>query len=85
MAKAFYSVTVTRVVCETITVEDVEAENADDAEWLAIEIAKDESPRRWRVMDDEYTIDSVEQTGEVEEEENDPMEDFNYVGSRHHY
>jgi hypothetical protein len=69
MAKAFYSVTVTRVVCEQITVEDIEAENEDEAQWLAIEAAKDENPRRWRVMDDEWSIDSVEQTGEVEDEE----------------
>jgi hypothetical protein len=67
MAKAFYSVTVTRVVAEQITIVEIEAEDEDDAESLAIEYAKDEHPRRWNVMDDEYTIDSVEMTGEVEE------------------
>ena len=66
MAKAFYSVTVTRVVVEQITIEEIEAENEDEAECLAIEYAKDESARRWNVMDDEYTIDSVEQTGEAD-------------------
>jgi hypothetical protein len=68
MAKAFYSVTVTRVVAEQITIEEIEAEDFDEAESLAIEYAKDESPSRWNVMDDEYTIDSVEMTGEVEED-----------------
>ena len=30
-------------------------------------------------------IPTTDQADEDEEEESDPMDDFNYVGSRHHY
>jgi hypothetical protein len=79
-----YDVTVRRILVETIKVEVV-AEDEEKAEAAAIsEVEYTTSAYGWTEQNCDHDIDVIELV-EEDVQKDDPLDDFNYVGSRHHY